>query len=233
MLKLAFVAGVTPTKWLRAWNDRHPRDPLEAFRTEPAEQTAVLRDQRADLAIARLPVDDDTGLSVIRLYDEVAVAVAPKDHAIAAADELTLADIADEKRVDDIDAMDGDMVMELVAAGVGIVVVPHSIARLYARKDVISRTVTDAPVTQIALVWPTAATTPDVEEFIGIVRGRTSNSSRGSSGEQAAEAKKAAEAKAKAAKAKKKAAQPAKKQRTAAEIRVAAARNSRGKKRRN
>ena len=38
---------------------------------------------------------------------------------------------------------------------------------------------------------------------------------------------------AKAAKAKKKAAQPAKKQRTAAEIRVAAARNSRGKKRRN
>ncbi|KQO97422.1 LysR family transcriptional regulator substrate-binding protein [Leifsonia sp. Leaf264] len=233
MVKLAFVAGVTPAKWLRAWNDRRPRDPLEASRTEPVEQTAVLRDGRADLAIVRLPIDDDSGLSVIRLYDEVAVAVAPKDHAIAAADDLTLADIAGEQRVADTDSLDGDMIMELVAAGVGIVVVPHSIARLYARKDVISRTVTDAPVTQIALVWPTAATTPDVEEFIGIVRGRTANSSRGTSAEQAAEAKKAAEAQAKAAKAKKKASQPAKKQRTAAEIRVAAARNSRGKKRRS
>ena len=38
-------------------------------------------------------------------------------------------------------------------------------------------TVVDAPDTQVALVWRT--TTPEVEECIGIVRGRTANSSRG------------------------------------------------------
>ncbi|MET0976203.1 MAG: LysR family transcriptional regulator substrate-binding protein [Leifsonia sp.] len=228
MLKLAFAAGVTPTKWLRTWNDRR-RDRLEAFRIDEADQVAVLRDGRADLAIVRLPIPDDSGLSVIRLYNEVAVAVAPKDHTIAAADELTIADIADEPRVADAETMDGDVVMELVAAGVGIVVVPHSIARLYARKDLISRTVTDAPETVIALAWPTAATTPDVEEFIGIVRGRTANSSRGSAADDAAEARKAADAKKAAAK--KKSAQPQKKPRTAASIRVASARG-RGKKRR-
>jgi hypothetical protein len=41
------------------------------------------------------------------------------------------------------------------------------------------RPVTDAPVTEIALAWLTDRTTPDVDEFIGIVRGRTAASSRG------------------------------------------------------
>jgi DNA-binding transcriptional LysR family regulator len=230
MLKLAFVAGVTPTKWLRTWDDRR-RDRIEAFRVEEPEQTTVLRDGRADAALVRLPIGDDAGLSVIRLYSEVAVAVAPKDHVIAAAESLTLADIADERRVADIDTMDGDMIMELVAAGTGIVVVPHSIARLYARKDLISRTVTDAPETDVALAWPTDATTSDIDELIGIVRGRTANSSRGSAADEAAAAKKAAEAKKAAAKKKAAAAQPQKKARTAASIRVASARG-RGKKRR-
>ncbi|MFD7938501.1 LysR family transcriptional regulator, partial [Streptomyces sp. NPDC059755] len=41
------------------------------------------------------------------------------------------------------------------------------------------RTVVDAPRSDIALAWPEEATTELVEDFIGIVRGRTVNSTRG------------------------------------------------------
>ena len=73
---------------------------------------------------------------------------------------------------------DLDEAMEQVAAGVGILIVPHSIARLHSRKDVVSRPVEDVAECQVSLAWLTSETTEDVEEFIGIVRGRTKDSSR-------------------------------------------------------
>ena len=199
---IAFVAGVTPTKWTRIWGQRRPETSLQVFRTEMPEQVAVLRDERAAVSLVRLPIDE-TGLSVITLYREIPVVVLPKGHDLdvtGATDPVALADLADEhllQNPDDVPAWrdlatevadgsrralppmrDMDEVMEQVAAGVGIVIVPHSIARLYGRKDVVSRPVADVPDTQIALAWPTDATTDLVEEFIGIVRGRSSASSR-------------------------------------------------------
>ena len=69
--------------------------------------------------------------------------------------------------------------VELVAAGVGLLFVPQSLARLHHRRDLTYRPVSDAPQSQVALSWPEAQTTDLVEEFVGIVRGRTVNSSRG------------------------------------------------------
>lgn len=170
---IAAVAGVTLTKWTRAWEERRTDVPLAVTRVPTDDQVAVLHDGRADVSFVRLPVDDD-GLSVIPLYREAPVVVAPKGHAIESAEQLTLADLRGETILsgDPADAID------LVAAGVGVIVVPQSIARLHARKDVIARPVTDAPDTGIALAWLAAETTELVEEFIGIVRGRTARSSR-------------------------------------------------------
>jgi DNA-binding transcriptional LysR family regulator len=196
---IAFVAGVTPTKWTRAWADRRPDQPLEVFRTDPSEQDAVLRDGRAQVSLVRLPIDE-TDLSLIALYREIPVVVAAKDSFIADADSVVVADLADEHLLQDPDDVpewravateirtgtrrplpevrDLDEAMELVAAGVGIVILPHSLARLHGRKDVISRPVEDVAESQISLAWLTRETTEDVEEFIGIVRGRTKASSR-------------------------------------------------------
>lgn len=204
---IAFVAGVTPTKWTRIWNDRLPDVPLSAFRTEPAEQIAVLHDGRADVSLVRLPIDD-TNLSVINLYNEIPVVVASKDHETLQAETVLLADLAGEhllQNPDDVpewrdiadEIRDGtrralppmrdlDETMEQVAAGVGIIIVPHSIARLYGRKDVVSRPVTGVADTQIALAWITRETSDDIEEFIGIVRGRSRQSSRTDAGAAAA-----------------------------------------------
>jgi DNA-binding transcriptional LysR family regulator len=196
--RVAFVPGVTPDKWARVWAERLPRSPLELRPVEEDEQTAVLHDGRADMCFVRLPVDRD-GLHVIPLYEELPVVVVAKGHFVEAADEVTLADLADEHLVQDPDTVpgwrdvateihDGSRVdvppittrqaVETVAAGVGIVILPMSVARLHHRKDVVHRPVTDLPPIPVGLAWPVDSQDDRTETFIGIVRGRTAHSSR-------------------------------------------------------
>jgi hypothetical protein len=68
----------------------------------------------------------------------------------------------------------------MVAAEVGLLLVPQSLARLYQRKDLTYRPVADTVQSGVALVWPSVTETSDLmDQFIGIVRGRTVNSTRG------------------------------------------------------
>ena len=171
---LAFVPGVTPGKWVGVWKERMPRIHIDVRPLSSDDALQSLREGTAHVALLRLPFADD-GLSVIPLYSEVSVVVAPKDHPIAAFDALTLAELAGETVLPGDDAA----VVELVAANVGLALMPASLARLHSRRDVVARPVTDAGETRIALVWVAERTTPWIEEFVGIVRGRTANSSRG------------------------------------------------------
>ncbi|MGA4993613.1 LysR family substrate-binding domain-containing protein [Nonomuraea bangladeshensis] len=192
--RLAYAPGVTPAKWVNIWTERMPDVPLTLVAVPAAEVVALLRDGGADAGFVRLPVDRDV-LSVIPLYVETTVVVVPKDHAVTAADEVTLADLADDEILHPLDdtlewttrpglpaftrpATTGEAV-ELVASGAGLLVVPQSLARLHHRRDLKYRPLLDAPQSQVGLAWPTDATTDLVEDFIGIVRGRTVNSSRG------------------------------------------------------
>ncbi|MEU6744192.1 LysR substrate-binding domain-containing protein [Streptosporangium sandarakinum] len=192
--RLAYVPGVTPAKWAGVWAERVPDVPLTLVPVAAAEAVASLRDGGADAGLVRLPVDRE-GLSVIPLYVETTVVVVPKDHLVTAADEVTVADLADEEVLHPMDDTLGwtappglpaftrpgttAEAIELVAAGAGLLLVPQSLARLYHRRDLTYRPVVEAPQSQVALAWPTEATTDLVEDFIGIVRGRTVNSSRG------------------------------------------------------
>ncbi|MET7896417.1 LysR family transcriptional regulator substrate-binding protein [Streptomyces mirabilis] len=192
--RLAYVPGVTPTKWVRIWNERLPDIPLTLVAVSTAEAFDVLRGRGADAGFVRLPVDRED-LSAIPLYTETTVVVVPKDHIVAAVDEVTSEDLADEIVLHPLDdTLDWERppgqpaferpattedAVELVAAGIGLLVVPQSLARLHHRKDLTYRPVTDAPESRVALSWPQDATTDLVEDFIGIVRGRTVNSTRG------------------------------------------------------
>lgn len=194
--RLAYVPGVTPTKWVRIWNERLPDVPLTLVAVSATEACDVLRSGGADAGFVRLPIDR-TDLSAIPLYTETTVVVVPKDHVVAAVEEVSAEDLADDIVLHPLDdtlewerlpgrpanerpATTADAV-ELVAAGVGLLVVPQSLARLHHRKDLTYRPVSDAPESRIALSWPEDETTELVEDFIGIVRGRTVNSSRGRS----------------------------------------------------
>ncbi|SEG91261.1 LysR substrate binding domain-containing protein [Actinacidiphila yanglinensis] len=182
---------------MRIWNERLPEIPLTLVPVAAAEAFGVLRDggaSGADAGFVRLPVDGPD-LSAIPLYTETTVVVVPKDHLVAAVDEVTLDDLTDEIVLDPLDsaltwetqpgqpakerpATTADAV-ELVAAGVGLLLVPQSLARLHHRRDLTYRPVPDAPESRVALSWPQSETTDLVEHLIGIVRGRTVNSTRG------------------------------------------------------
>ncbi len=179
------MPGVTLTKWRRIWGERFPKIRMELAEVAQPDQRLALVEGRVDMCFVRLPVDSD-GLHLIPLYEEVPVVVVGKDHPVSLFEEVSLADLSEENVLDDVDPADA---FDLVAGGAGVILVPHSIARSHSRRDLVYRPVIDAAPTRIGLAWPVDGASELVEDFIGIVRGRTVNSSRTSAAAPAARAK--------------------------------------------
>jgi DNA-binding transcriptional LysR family regulator len=189
-LRIGFVTGATPDKWARNWRDQR-REPLELVPVTEADQLDGIRDGSLDMALVRLPVDQD-GLHCVRLYDEVQVVAASREHMIAATDvEVSLADLVDEQLVRphasgwrpqaeqlDWPPMTEQEAIETVAAGTGVVIMPMSVARLHQRKDVVTRVVSDLEPTSIAIIWRIERDDEVTQTFVGVTRGRTARSSR-------------------------------------------------------
>jgi DNA-binding transcriptional LysR family regulator len=188
--RVGFVTGATPDKWARTWRERFSRDPLELVPLTEDEQEERLREGTLDMTLVRLPVDRD-GLHCIPLYEELPVAVMGAEHLMTLADEVTLADLADEQLVLphhsgwtptapqlEWPPMAVKDAVEVVASGTGIAILPMAVARLHHRKDVTYRVVSDLPSTTIGLIWLIDNEDPWVQRFIGIVRGRSERSSR-------------------------------------------------------
>lgn len=193
-LTLGYVPGATPAKWARIWAERHRDVPLTLSAVAAKDAAAEVRAGTVDVALLRLPTDT-SALAVIPLYEETTVVVVPTGHLLSAADEITAADLTGEPTLlplDDVVAWTdppGNPVdhrpettedaIELVAAGMGALIVPQSLARLYHRKDLTFRPIADAPTCSVALAFPEGPPSALVEEFTGIVRGRKPGSSRG------------------------------------------------------
>jgi DNA-binding transcriptional LysR family regulator len=136
----------------------------------------MLRSGELTMCFVRLPVATE-GLHLIPLYDEQPVVVASQAHPVAAFDGIDVADLADEQRLDDTPSSLPD-VMDRVAADEGVLVLPLSLARLHHRRDVVHVPVTGVPATTVGLAWRRDAEDDRIETFVGVVRGRTENSSR-------------------------------------------------------
>ena len=202
-LTVTFIPGVTPGKWIHRWQERMPDVPLVSNPVPESHQLDALRAGEADMAFVRLPVDK-SDLNVVSIYSELSVVVAPKDHPIAAFEELDVADLADEYLLADPDdfpawrdisteiaagtrkplpAMGSlEEALDLVEAGLGILILPMSVGRHFSRKTLRSRLLHGVPDTSIGLAWPLldppSADEEIFQEFIGVVRGRSANSSR-------------------------------------------------------
>lgn len=207
--------------------------PAEVTEHAPIEHKDVPENPFAHMSIVRPDREpastDGEKYHSIRLYEELPVVILPVDHVLTVLDEVPVEELAEEfllQPASDIPAYEevsrtwresaGRIVpegltdketIELVAAGVGLYIVPMSIARFYHRKDLTYRPVAGLDTYPVHLVWPRAPKgEPRSEEleallqdFIGIVRGRTATSDRGSETRQARAERVAAEkAKAKA-----------------------------------
>ena len=191
----------------------------EATEHAPIERKDVPENPFAHMSIVRPDREpastDGEKYHSIRLYEELPVVILPVDHVLTVLDEVPVEELAEEfllQPASDIPAYEevsrawresaGRIVpegltdketIELVAAGVGLYIVPMSIARFYHRKDLTYRPVAGLDVYPVHLVWPRAPKgEPRSEEleallqdFIGIVRGRTATSDRGSETRQA------------------------------------------------
>ena len=193
-LTVGYVPGATPAKWARIWEQRHPDAALQLHTVDAATAADAVRAGTVDVALLRPPADT-SGLAVIPLYQETTVVVVPVDHVFSAVDEVTADDLVDESILLPLDDVVGWVgapgitvdhrpettadAIELVAAGIGALIVPQSLARLHHRKDLTYRPITDAPTCPVALAVPDGERAVLVEEFIGIVRGRKPGSSRG------------------------------------------------------
>lgn len=191
----------------------------EATEHAPIERKDVPENPFAHMSIVRPDCEpastDGEKYHSIRLYEELPVVILPVDHVLTVLDEVPVEELAEEfllQPASDIPAYEevsrawresaGRIVpegltdketIELVAAGVGLYIVPMSIARFYHRKDLTYRPVAGLDLYPVHLVWPRAHKgEPRSEEleallqdFIGIVRGRTATSERGSETRQA------------------------------------------------
>lgn len=179
-MRLTFVEGASPDKWLRVWRDRHRHDPIEAVPVAENDQFAALDAGDADLAIVRVDDSADSTTAArargfaLELYRERSVVVVPRDHVYADATELSLADV-DECDLTPAQATVAET-LAVTAAGVGVVVLPMSVARVYHRKDLVPIELSDGAEWPVLLVWRDDSEL--IQDFVGITRGRGANSSR-------------------------------------------------------
>lgn len=189
-LKIAYVPGVTPGKWLTRWNERYSQNPLTAIRHDGEDILGRLGSLESDVVFVRFKTGESPKtpqIHVIPLYEEQPVVCGAKEQDLELFDEqVSLAELADQVFLDLADYPEEiggtAMAMEVCGSGAGLLVLPLSVARLHHRKDVIHKELSDVPTTSIGIAWlAPVGDEPDdpvIAEFIGVVRGRGENSSR-------------------------------------------------------
>ncbi|MUN40849.1 LysR family transcriptional regulator [Actinomadura litoris] len=167
----------------------------ERFRAEPeapelqvvvsgfGEQAAMVRDGRADVAIAAC--FDGRGLDVEPLASEPRVAALTPHHRLASRDVLSTADLAAEPaprwaagvdigyRLGDPDrplsgpvVHDSAQLLEVVALGEAVALVPSSLAERNVRPDVAYRPVPDAAPYETLALWRAGSRSPSIARFV-------------------------------------------------------------------
>ncbi|WP_067452079.1 LysR family transcriptional regulator [Actinomadura macra] len=168
----------------------------ERFRAEPnapelgvvvsgfGEQADMVRDGRADVAIAAC--FDGHGLDTELLATEPRVAALTPEHQLAERDVLSTADLVDEpaprwsvplvddgywlghpdRPYDGPVVRDSAQLLEVVALGQAVALVPSSLAARNVRPDVTYRPVPDAAPYQTFALWPAGSRSPWIARFV-------------------------------------------------------------------
>lgn len=181
LLRIGFVGsaidGVLPGI-VRRFREQVPGARLSLQELTSAQQVAALAERSIDVGFVRPPVVGD-GLTVIEVVREQLVLALPADHALVSSDMVRLADLASEPFVmfrrdlgeglfDQVqraciatgfepqvaqEANQMHTIVGLVAAGLGVALVPQSVSRLRP-DDVVYRSLSEVPVeTTLAIAW--------------------------------------------------------------------------------
>ncbi|WP_342319432.1 LysR substrate-binding domain-containing protein [Corynebacterium mayonis] len=183
MLRLSFVTGTEPGKWLRRFSQATTHGLDAAADDDPL---AVLAAGKCDLTLVRLADERVTGEHhVVRLYDETPGVAVSKDSVFAEVGEPVLfSDLAGEivNFTFEVGADYNDLraALQVVAANVGVAYAPLPLLQALSKKQVVPLALRGGePVpTEIALVWKKSEDSDAIQDFVGVAKGRTLNSSR-------------------------------------------------------
>ncbi|MBE1592865.1 LysR family transcriptional regulator [Nonomuraea angiospora] len=133
------------------------------------ERARMLRDGTADVAFLHSPYEDLTGFDSEPLREEGSVAIVRPGHRLAARSSVRLAELEDDPTPcwpgRHSDLHDPSMLMQLVALGRLIAVVPESV-RDQLRRDLVCVPVLDGPPTTVVLAWPEGARSRALAAFV-------------------------------------------------------------------
>jgi DNA-binding transcriptional LysR family regulator len=195
LLRLGFVGSallsVVP-EVVQRFRTGRPNVAVDLRELSTVEQVRALTARTIDVGLVPLPVvDADVRVAVLRR--EPAVAALPGSHALAGRDEITREELAAEPFVlfpraqapGFHDFLAGSLaatgtpprvvqhapemqtIVGLVAAGIGVSLVPASVERL-ALPGVVYRPVTGGPAVELAAITRPAETSPIVHAFLGL-----------------------------------------------------------------
>lgn len=168
-LTVSSLLSISTDKWQQRWREQHPETRL-VFRRDsdlPDDRASVISDLVAgelDAALVRFaPGEQPSSLTTkslhcITLYDEGMAVLLDKEHPLA--DETEIAG----ELIDDL---------ELRAA-----LLPAPVARDALQKTLVSVPVSGLEPYRIACVWLVDRDGEDIQDFVGLLRGRTGHSSR-------------------------------------------------------
>lgn len=187
---VGFTPGVSIAPAVRAFSARHTDVSVEVLRMEFFHRADSVRDGQVDVGYLRLPVDTH-GLSTELLFSEPQVVAVPAGHTLAGHDTVPVAALKAEQMLlggghgshvgspppsadgaagQAFGARNIEEVLEQVAAGRGVVVVPLSTAQYFARPDVRHILVEDLPPSHVALAWRRARRSALVADYVDIAR---------------------------------------------------------------
>lgn len=201
-LRLGFARGVAPSKWARRWaqagGSRLELVPLPVDGRRIAGLDVVL-ERVAPGATPAGVGGESASRHAVRLYAESIALVVAADHELAEEPEADAAALQLVKLLGHPDhapqwpdpepwqdpawaPRDAAAALELVATGLGAILLPLPLARHLAAKRAHAvlplRTDPPLPGTAIWASWEIARDAADVQQLIGVMRGRTARSGR-------------------------------------------------------
>lgn len=198
MLTIAFVTGTEPGKWFRRYEEFSGARLSTLPSSDPFPLLTAPGGAGADLALVRLP-DPRVGeeYHVVRLYEEAAGVAVPKDSVYAeVGEEVRWSDVAEEHLNYAFSAevppaeSEAELraALQVVAANVGIAVGPLPLLRALSKKQVAALPLSSLAgvgvATEVGLVWLKERDADDIQDFVGVAKGRTARSSRGGAEER-------------------------------------------------
>ncbi|GCE19745.1 LysR family transcriptional regulator [Dictyobacter kobayashii] len=193
-LTLGFVGSATSEllpRLIRAFHQRFPEVELQLRELTTAQQIRALRDRRIQLGILRPPVASDQ-LVVRTLVQETLILALPENHQLATLDNIEVKALAEENFImfprqhgqglyDQIislcqqagfsprivqEAIQMQTITGLVAAELGIAIIPHS-ARFLRHQGLVYRTLQPAIQTaELAIAWYKDDQSPVLRNFV-------------------------------------------------------------------